>query len=258
MKYLNESSTIKRAVSEFKNSKKSLIILDYDGTLIPFDIKILQPDGELLSLLKNLSKVKNSEVLIISGRGKDKLESWFGKLNVSMIAEHGIWFKKFNKSWQKVLSISNKWEKETLKLLNTLKEEFRWLWIEKKDYSIAVVITKNVKNLKTRVFNYLKVNIKDENLTITKGKKNIVEIRPRIANKGHAIKEWLKRYKYDFVLAFGDDIGDEDMFEVLKDEKKENRNVYTIKVGHEKSVANYFVKNYKEVRNFLKNLCKEK
>ncbi len=257
MKYLNKNS-IEELISKFKSSKKSLIALDYDGTLIPFDIKILKPDNELLNLLERLSKIKNAEILIITGRGKDKLESWFSRLNVSIIAEHGIWFKKFSRSWQKVLNVNNKLGKETPKLLDFLKEKFKWIWIEEKNYSIAVVITKNAKNLKTKVFNYVKVNIKNKDFAIIKSKKNIIEIRPKILNKGYAIKKWLKRYKYDFILSFGDDVDDEKMFKVLKEKKKTNSNVYTVKVGYGKSSADYFVENYKEVRNFLKNLCKEK
>ncbi len=252
MKYLNNNLK-NNLLNCFKNSKKRIIILDYDGTLIPFDIKILTPPKELLELLKKLTKVKNTEVLIISGRGKDKLDRWFGKLDVSLIAEHGVWFKKTNKGWQKILKINNQWKKTILEILNNLQEKFKFVWVEKKDYSTAVVLTKNNSKLKAKVFNYLKSHIDRKNLSVTKGNKNIVEIRPKLANKGYALEKWFSKYKYDFVLAFGDDVGDEEMFKVLK--KKKDIYTFTIKVGYDKTKASYFLRNYKEVRSLLKKVA---
>ena len=58
--------------------------------------------------------------------------------------------------------------------------------------------------------------------------------------------------RWDFVLAIGDDLTDEDMFNVLPD------NAYSIKVGYDISAAKYRLESAAEVRSFLKELCKFK
>ena len=72
------------------------MLLDYDGTLVPFaaEPRLAQPDAELLELLTRLwapirpTKWPSSA----AGRGTT-LEEWFGELPISLIAEHGVWLR---------------------------------------------------------------------------------------------------------------------------------------------------------------------
>jgi trehalose 6-phosphate synthase/phosphatase len=54
---------------------------------------------------------------------------------------------------------------------------------------------------------------------------------------------------YDFILAFGDDVTDEDMFSVLNE-----NNQYTIKVGLGNTKAKYNVLGVNNVLSFLNHL----
>jgi trehalose 6-phosphate synthase/phosphatase len=89
----------------------------------------------------------------------------------------------------------------------------------------------------------------DHDLRILNGKKTI-EVINRTINKGTAVRHLVSNNAYDYVMAFGDDITDEDMFTML------SRHGYksTVKIGEGETTARYYLKNYLAVRRFLKLL----
>jgi trehalose 6-phosphate synthase/phosphatase len=78
----------------------------------------------------------------------------------------------------------------------------------------------------------------------------VIEMRCGGVNKGTAALWWLSKHKYDFMLAFGDDLTDEDLFKVLPQE------AFTIKVGITRSNARFNLPTYMETRELLKKLVK--
>jgi len=80
----------------------------------------------------------------------------------------------------------------------------------------------------------------------------ILEIRQLGINKGRAAEFWLKKEKWDFLLAAGDDYTDEEMFTVLPEQ------AYSIKVGSGISKARFNVKDTYEIRSLLKQLVGER
>src|SRR5690606_11803904 len=86
--------------TKFRSSRTPLVILDYDGTLIPFHDHPAKasPTEEIHSLLSSFSD--QAKVLIISGREHTDLEKWFGNTRADLIAEHGSWYKE-NRRWVK-------------------------------------------------------------------------------------------------------------------------------------------------------------
>ncbi|RYG48880.1 MAG: bifunctional alpha,alpha-trehalose-phosphate synthase (UDP-forming)/trehalose-phosphatase [Chitinophagaceae bacterium] len=76
---------------KFLLSKKRLILLDYDGTLVNFAPlpHLSAPTGSLIDVLRKLSEDPANSVYIISGRNREALEEWLGDLNINLVAEHG-------------------------------------------------------------------------------------------------------------------------------------------------------------------------
>ena len=64
-------------------------------------------------------------------------------------------------------------------------------------------------------------------------------------NKGKAALTILNKDDYDFIIAFGDDYTDEDLFKALPE------TAVTIKVGSSVSAAKFYLRNPEEVRNLL-------
>src|SRR3954468_15458302 len=55
-----------------------LLLLDYDGTLVPFTStpELARPDGEVLGLLRALAARPDTQVHVVSGRSADTLQEW--------------------------------------------------------------------------------------------------------------------------------------------------------------------------------------
>lgn len=81
-------------------------------------------------------------------------------------------------------------------------------------------------------------------LRIQEGAK-VIEIKNTSINKGRAAFHLLERFRPDFVLAFGDDRTDEDLFTMLPAE------AHTVKVGISATAAKHTVSSFREVTNAL-------
>src|SRR5688572_21805467 len=99
-----DGTIIEEMVSEFARAKKRCILLDYDGTLAPFEKlpSLAIPADEVLHLLAELSANSKNEVVVISGRDSDILQKWIGHLPLTLVAEHGASIRYKNESWQQL------------------------------------------------------------------------------------------------------------------------------------------------------------
>lgn len=82
--------SVEHIVSAYNKSSSRLILLDYDGTMMPQDRVDKSPNEEIISVLNGLCSDPKNVVFIVSGREKGSLSKWFSpceKLGLS--AEHG-------------------------------------------------------------------------------------------------------------------------------------------------------------------------
>jgi len=247
------SEEIKHA---YKQSKERLIFLDYDGTLVGFfeNPDDSKPDQELIEILEHLTKDINNHIVIISGRGRKSLEEWMKPYTLDIIAEHGVWIKRMDKSFKTFIKINASWKKEILSLLERYVNRTPGSFVEEKDYSLVWHYRKvetGLGEVRTReLTSHLKYMTANENLEVLEGDM-IVEIKNSEINKGKAAQKLMKIYPdADFLLALGDDFTDEDTFKAMPEE------AYTIKVGTSASEAKFSVNSYKEVRKFFNEIIK--
>src|SRR5208282_5590250 len=73
-------------IQQYRSATRRALLLDYDGTLVPFaaEPRLAHPDAELLEMLAVLGSDPANEVTIVSGRPRQTLENWFGKLPISL------------------------------------------------------------------------------------------------------------------------------------------------------------------------------
>ena len=76
----------------------------------------------------------------------------------------------------------------------------------------------------------------------------VVEVKSASVNKGRAALQWLSREDWDFILAIGDDLTDEDVFKVLP------AIAWSIKVRFSASAAKFNLGSPSEVNSLLKEL----
>ncbi len=245
--------TQKKLISSYLKSDNRIILLDYDGTLVPFADKPqkAKPDEELLSMLNALSENPKNEVVIISGRDRETLDRWFGGRKLNLIAEHGVWIKDRSKPWETIEPLRDDWKEQMRPVLEWYEDRTPGSFIEEKDFSLVWHYRKadpQLASIRAR-------ELKDEllqltanlNLGILEGSK-VVEIKSVGINKGRAALHWLSKEAWDFILAIGDDWTDEDLFAVLPE------SAYSIKVGLTPSKASFNLDSVKEVRSLIQGL----
>lgn len=261
VKTMQESLLTKHAVAavraqianDYLKAKKRYIFLDYDGTLVGFnsDIDKAAPDEELYSILEQLTLDPLNRVIIISGRRYQTLQDWFGHMKLDMIAEHGAWQKYQDSAWKPLPLLTDKWKHEVKSVLDTYTDRTPGSFVEEKSYSLVWHYRKVEEGLgelrANEIINHLGVFIADKGLQMMPGNK-VIEFKNIEVNKGKAAQNWLYNNHPDFILALGDDHTDEDIFKALAPED------YTIKVGSNISAARYYLKDYHEVRELLKEL----
>ena len=235
----------------FSKAKNKLLLLDYDGTLVGFheNPNKAVPTETLLNLLEDLSKKEGIDVVIISGRPHEFLEQHFAHLNITLVAEHGLFLKNPSTEWNEKKGMSGEWKEHLLPVLDTFTDNTPGTFIEHKKNSLVwhyrkadpeLGIARSVE-LKTVLSSLL-----PNDLTLLDGNK-VLELVPANINKGVVALDIFNSKDYDFVLVAGDDVTDENMFMNLPSE------VFKIKVGKKKTVADYFIGNY---TNFISLLSK--
>lgn len=239
--------------NDYAKAKERYLFLDYDGTLVPFhgDIEKASPDEELYTILEQLTIDPLNRIIMISGRKYQTLQQWFGHLRLDMIAEHGAWQKYHDSDWKALPLLTDKWKQEVKSVLDTYTDRTPGSFVEEKSYSLVWHYRKVDEGLgelrANEIINHLRVFIADKGLQMMPGNK-VIEFKNIEVNKGKATQNWLYSNNPDFILALGDDHTDEDIFKALSPE------AYTIKVGSNISAARFYLRDYREVRELLKEL----
>ena len=242
-----------KIICEYLRSKTRLIFLDYDGTLVPFAAtpEASKPDVELMTMLTSLAQDAKNEVVVISGRDKEALGEFFEDANIGLVAEHGAWIRDKMGRWRTTGDFNTNWKEIVKPILNRYMHRTPGALIEEKDFSLVwhyrrvdpELASVRVSELKETLY-FLTTNLKVE---VAEGNK-IVEVKNAGINKGQAAMNWISKKKWDFILAVGDDLTDEDLFRELPDD------AYSIKVGLAPSRAKLRFKTQSEVMPFLKTM----
>lgn len=235
----------------YRRSGRRLIILDYDGTLVPFAATPEEavPTRELYGVLKRLVSDPQNSVAISSGRDRGTLEKWFGMLPLSLAAEHGAFYKERGRWYSRLPEAE--WNDEIIRIIQQLIARTPGSRMEIKQTAL-VWHYRNVDSWLASVrveqlFEALSGPCARENLQVMRGNK-IVEIKSPVYTKGSEAKRLLSRDDFDFVLAVGDDVTDEDMFRALPPE------AITVKVGSISDIARFTLQEQAETLPFLGEL----
>ena len=236
-------------IEKLKISNKKLIILDYDGTLVDFKDKpeLAVPNDNLIDILNNLTKIRGLDIAIVSGRDKLFLEDNLGKLNISIIAEHGHFYKKKNKDWTNLGKIDKVFLSEIYAIFQSFSDRTPGTFTEKKESGLVWHFRKTDPELASErvveIETVLNSLLTDQFQILNLDK--AIEVTSRKFDKGSAVNELIKNKKYDHIVCIGDDVTDENMFKNL------NESSTTIKVGIKNTLAKFFIDDTESVINLL-------
>ena len=264
---------------DYHESNKNLIFLDYETIIQLFNKENKEQKENVLSQLKLLSSQDKNKIYIISGCKKMLLDEVFGGItNIGLASEYGFFYKKpgeneLQNEYHQLFKMKDwSWKKGILPILKSFTERTEGSYIIEKE-SILSWVYKNcdpdfgliqanemISHIKGLLFQNDSIIVADEN--------DAVNIRPKNVNKGYFISEILKQeYKNgefpEFILAIGDQDGDEEMFKYLNylknyfEIKSKIFSIYTVTIGKRVSNANYFLNVHNEILEYLENLNKE-
>jgi trehalose 6-phosphate synthase/phosphatase len=237
----------------YQRSKNRCLLLDYDGTLVPFSRipSEASPDNALRDLLTRLSADPKNHVVIVSGRDISSLERWLGNLPVSLVAEHGAAFRLHKGNWQQQAAVSDQWKEEIRRVMQLFVLRCAGSFVEEKTNTIAW----HYRNTQTglgfsrsrELLNTLSQLTQNTTLQVIDGNK-VIEVRIGGFDKGLVALKIIAEQDPDFVLCMGDDTTDEDMFKALAGE------AYTIKINTGPSSAQYTILSQQQVLPLLHSL----
>jgi trehalose 6-phosphate synthase/phosphatase len=242
----------------YAHASRRLLILDYDGTLVPFaDIpQRAVPPPDLIRLLTTLASERQNTVALVSGRRGHDLDRWFGAIkNLWLIAEHGAELKPPDSQlWEPLRPESSPhWKSTVTPILEHFVDRTPGSFLEEKQYALVwhyrMTEPEFGQWLGNELVSTLEAMLAETDLRALRGNK-IVEVKPVWANKGEAYARLqMAQPESDFVLAMGDDRTDEDLFERIPDGH------WTVHVGPGPTKAAFVVPDVVAVRSLLQTLC---
>lgn len=242
-------------VSDLATRRRLRLLLDYDGTLVPFARSpgLAAPDADLKTLLRALSERPGTLVEIVSGRPKDTLEAWLGDLPVALWAEHGFWHRPaFSTTWTAAAPVEPAWFERVAAIFAQFAETTPGAFVERKTAAIAWHYRRADRDFGARQAHELRLLLGDalsnQPLEVLEGNK-VVEVRVRGVSKAIVARRLGDGATGDTpTIAIGDDRTDDDLFRALPP------SVVTIAVGNGSRAAAYMVADHRAVRDLLQRL----
>ncbi|KAF9338243.1 hypothetical protein BG006_007728 [Podila minutissima] len=276
---------------QYQAAKRRLLLLDYDGTLLPYDRHTpLRSKGktskeEMIRVVRELAQDPKNTVYIMSGRTRESLANTFGSIEgIGLCAEGGCFLKPPGKStWDCQIQEGSdmQWRKKVMEMFEYYKERTPGSEIEEK----CVPLVWHYRKADNPSFGLWQARECQNHIEEAIGSiypvhavvgRKCLEVMPRDISKASATKAIIQSLEegssitslpgaaasaIDFVLSVGDDRSDEDMFEFVNGldldsstSSSPNR-VVTCTVGSKSSAAHWFVPGVSSVLQGLQAMA---
>ncbi|KAK7329849.1 hypothetical protein VNO77_24030 [Canavalia gladiata] len=263
--------SVDHIASAYRDTRSRLILLDYDGTMMPQASIDKTPSSQVISLLNYLCSDPKNIVFIVSGRDKDCLSRWFSPCErLGLSAEHG-YFTRWSKDspWKTCRLMSDfEWKMIAEPVMALYTEATDGSFIEHKESALVwhhqeadpYFGSCQAKEL----LDHLESVLANEPVVVHRGQ-HIVEVKPQGVSKGKVVEDLISTMRSegkspDFLLCIGDDRSDEDMFESIARSASNPAlptisRVFACTVGQKPSMAEYYLDDTTEVINLLEGLA---
>lgn len=247
---------MKHIISAYRNAKRRLFLLDYDGTLVDIAPRpeLAVPTPRLLATLRGLAADERNVVVIISGRDAETLDAWLGNnLAIGLAAEHGVFVKPKGGRWETEVVMTPGWQEPIRRLMQLASRDLTGSFIEEKRTSLVWHYRQADPRRAQRVTEQLLAAVRRRaaklGVSVLSGK-CVIEVRGAAATKADAARRWLGEGVYDFVLAAGDDVTDEDLFAALP------ATAYCLRIREASAGAGDTLPDPATLLRLLKRFCK--
>ncbi|KAF5203494.1 Alpha,alpha-trehalose-phosphate synthase [UDP-forming] [Thalictrum thalictroides] len=258
-------------VSAYRRTSRRVILLDYDGTIMPQTSIVKTPGPEIISILNNLCSDPKNTVFIVSGRGRSSLSEWFAPCDrLGIAAEHG-YFIRWSKAsaWESSPVVADiDWKRIAEPVMRLYTEATDGSCIETKESALVWHHQDADSDFgpcqAMELLDHLESVLANDPVVVKKGQ-YIVEVKPQGVSKGLAAEKLLSTLgssgkSPDFILCIGDDRSDEDMFEAISNAVSSPSllavpEIFACTVGQKPSKAKYYVNDTADVVRMLEGLA---
>lgn len=239
-------------VEHSRRAARTLLLLDYDGTLVPFapTPELATPDLAALTLLDALAARPGLDVHLVSGRDRATLEAWLGHLPIGLHAEHGLWSRdRKDAEWVGAATGGLPRRAEILEVLEEFAARVPGALIEQKSAALVWHYRLAEPELAARQTRRLRATLArrlgDAPVDLLPGHQ-VLEVRLRGIDKGLIARRLTAGLPSGgAVVALGDDRTDEELFGALPPD------ALTVHVGRSVTRARLRVDSVAEARSLL-------
>ncbi|MCU0627726.1 MAG: trehalose-phosphatase [Gemmatimonadaceae bacterium] len=243
-------------VATLREAPALRLLLDYDGTLVPFSARPgdAAPDDALRALLSRVAARPNTEVHLVSGRRHEELAAWFGDLDLGLHGEHGLWSRpRPHLSWRSATIADPQALSAAIAVLERFAARVPGVLLERKSAGMAWHwrgADPEVAGWQAReLYAHLRHELAGTSLSVLPGD-HVIEVRPSGVHKGRVAAAMALEADADTLfVAIGDDVTDVDLFAGLPP------NGVAIAVGPRPAGAQWRVSTHAEVRRLLEALA---
>ena len=240
------------AAERAQRADRLVLLLDYDGTLVPLDPapEMALPDDGLLDLLARLGTRRRTQVHIVSGRSSGFLDRWLGQLPIHLHAEFGGWYRDpVERVWHRTVTTPTGWQELVRPILSEFSRVTPGSAVEFKRECLAWHWRRAEPRFGRRQARELALHLTqllaNEPVEVLFGH-DVLEVRPQGMHKGKALRRVAAgRPSRTVMVGIGDEPADDDLFRALP------ADAVRVRVGPGATVAPIRVGSVAEVRSFL-------
>jgi trehalose 6-phosphate synthase/phosphatase len=247
-------SSLGEEVARLREAPSLLVLLDYDGTLVPYAMmpELARPDPALQSLLGRLAARPGARVHVLTGRTPASIERLLGDQPVGLHAEHGYWSRSDpSRPWTVRVTGSLGWKEPVGVLLADLAARTPGAFVEEKTSALAFHYRAADPTLASARVHELRARLEAEarsDVEVLEGSR-VIEVRlPGVSKSLVSTALVADMPAGTAIFAGGDDRTDEDLFAALPPD------AVSVRVGRGRSLARFRVDDVAAFRSLLSTL----
>lgn len=244
--------TTAQLLADFHSAERRLLVLDYNGTLVPVpaDGRTKPPSRRVLDILAMLAENKRNRVAIVTDNRQSLIDDWFKDDAVDLLACSNAAYRR-DGAWTVFQELSSDWQEEARPILERYVVRTPGSYIDEKQYALIWHFENAVKELgdvrSRELMDDLKSFTGMENLQINEGDR-LIEIKNAETYKASMLKAYMGDDDWGFFLAAGDDESNEAMYGVLPP------SAYTIHIGAPLTGARYNMPRHEDLLSLLEEI----
>lgn len=192
--------------------------LDVDGTLLEIEKHpdLVSADARLLDLLGRLYECYEGAVALISGRSLAQLDRIFGRLRIAAAASHGLELRPADSG---VTALADAVPESIVEEIAAFTQRHPGLLMERKSFSVGVHFRARPELARAVAAELEKIIAGPDNGFRLQHGKMLVELLPKTAGKGGAIRSFMERlpFRGRRPVFVGDDVTDEHGFAAVNE-----------------------------------------